>query len=423
MSIKAKEREAHDAVGNRLTSAGPTSYNYNASNELTSSSVAIYAYDNNGNTTSRTTSAGTTSYTWDFENRLTSVVLPGAGGTVYFRYDPFGRRIYKSSPAGTNVYVYDGNNVIQELGGSGNPLASYTHGPGVDEPLVMYRGLTAAYFHADGLGSITSLTGGTGQLAASYVYDSFGKLTASTGTVTNPFQYAGREFDSETGLYYYRARHYDPTVGRFLNEDPIGFGGAINFYSYVENSPSNRIDPSGLWSTEAHSQMIRRALGPCGVSDADISEIQQGSQSADSLMYQAPQYAFMHAMSNGVTHQSPLAAAAQTSSFIAAEMQVATNQMGAGARSQAMFTFGVAMHPLMDVTSPAHTDPDGNPIPWCGFSPFSCSNLSQHDDMPWTSIENLDYLNAHPELQEVENSIIRNWFQALTGQKLKCCSH
>jgi YD repeat-containing protein len=163
------ESYTHDAVGNRLTSAGPTTYNYNASNELTSSSASTYTYDNNGNTTSKTTAAGTSSYTWDFENRLTSVVLPGAGGTVYFRYDPFGRRIYKSSPAGTNVYVYDGNNVIQELGGSGNPLASYTHGPGVDEPLAMYQGLATAYFQADGLGSISSLTDPTGAIAASYV--------------------------------------------------------------------------------------------------------------------------------------------------------------------------------------------------------------------------------------------------------------
>jgi RHS repeat-associated protein len=176
-------------------------------------------------------------------------VLPGAGGTVYFRYDPFGRRIYKSSPAGTNVYVYDGNNVIQELGGSGNPLASYTQGPGVDEPLAMYQGLTAAYFHADGLGSIASLTNPAGAVAASYVYDSFGNLTASTGTVTNPFQYTGREFDSETGLYYYRARYYDPTIGRFISEDPVSFFGGHNFYHYAGNEPTLFIDPSGLAKT------------------------------------------------------------------------------------------------------------------------------------------------------------------------------
>ena len=200
------EGYTYDAVGSRLTSAGPVSYNYNTSNELTSTSAATYAYDNNGNTTSKTTSAGTTSYTWDFENRLASVTLPGTGGTVNFQYDPFGRRIYKSSPAGTYIYVYDGANVIQELGSSGNLLSSYTQGLGVDQPLALYQGAGTSYFHADGLGSVTSLTDPTGAVAASYVYDSFGNLTASTGTVANPFQYTGREMDSESGLYYYRAR-------------------------------------------------------------------------------------------------------------------------------------------------------------------------------------------------------------------------
>ena len=241
------EGYTYDAVGNRLTSAGPTSYNYNASNELTSTSAAMYTYDNNGNTISKTTTAGTTSYTWDFENRLASVTLPGTGGTVNFKYDPFGRRIEKIAPtSGTTVYAYDGDNVTEELGGGGNLLAHYTQNAGIDEPLAI-TGTGGTYFsHADGLGSITSLTSGSGQLANSYVYDSFGNLTASTGAVTNPFQYTGREFDSETGLYYYRARFYDPAVGRFTSEDPIAFGGGMNFYRYVRNAPPEFTDPSGL---------------------------------------------------------------------------------------------------------------------------------------------------------------------------------
>jgi RHS repeat-associated protein len=115
----------------------------------------------------------------------------------------------------------------------------------VDEPLALYQGLTTSYFHADGLGSITSLTDPTGAVAASYVYDSFGKLSASTGTLTNPFQYTGRELDPETGLYYYRARYYDPSAGRFISEDPINFLGGVNFYPYVRNNPVTWPDPSG----------------------------------------------------------------------------------------------------------------------------------------------------------------------------------
>jgi RHS repeat-associated protein len=241
------ESYSYDQVGNRLTSVNPVSYSYNASNELTSTSApATYAYDNNGNTTSKTDSTGTTSYAWDFENRLASVTLPGTGGTVYFAYDPFGRRIRKVFGSATTIYTYDGANITEELGGGGNLLAYYTQGAGIDEPLSTTEMGGTYFYHPDGSGSITSVTDGSGQLAASFVYDSFGKLTSSSGTMTNPFQYTAREFDSETGLYYYRARYYDPTTGRFLSEDPKRFDAGPNFYPYALENPINWADPLGL---------------------------------------------------------------------------------------------------------------------------------------------------------------------------------
>ena len=83
-----------------------------------------------------------------------------------------------------------------------------------------------------------------------YTYDSFGKLTASTGSLVNPFRYTARESDSETGLYYYRARYYDTTSGRFLSEDPLEFAGGFNFYRYVSNRPLDFRDPLGLCPTK-----------------------------------------------------------------------------------------------------------------------------------------------------------------------------
>ncbi len=240
------ESFTYDAVGNRLTSLDPASYSYNSSNELTSTSAATYTYDNNGNTLSKTDSGGTTSYAWDYENRLASVALPGTGGGVSFNYDPIGRRIRKSSVAGTIIYAYDGDNVIEELDNSGSVVASYTHGVGIDEPLAMARSAATSYYHADGLGSIASLTDASGQLTSTYVYNSFGSLTASTGATPNPYQYTGREFDSETGGYYYRARYYDPSVGRFISEDPIRFeSGGIDFYTFADENPVINVDPSG----------------------------------------------------------------------------------------------------------------------------------------------------------------------------------
>jgi RHS repeat-associated protein len=97
----------------------------------------------------------------------------------------------------------------------------------------------------DGLGSTTSLSGTTGKPVATYVYDAFGNTTATEG-IFNPFRYTGREQDPETGLYYYRARYYDPNIGRFVSEDPIRFFAGINFYEYGFNDPVDSTDPSGL---------------------------------------------------------------------------------------------------------------------------------------------------------------------------------
>jgi len=256
----SEEGYTYDPVGNRLTDLGSTAWTYNTSNELNTRPTVSYTYDANGNTQTEVVSAGTTTFTWDFENRLTSVALPGTGGTVSFKYDPFGRRIYKSSSSATSVYAYDGDNLVEETGSTGTATARYAMGLNIDEPFAILQGTTTDYYQADGLGSITSLSNSSGADAETYTYDSFGNLTASTGSLTNRYRYTGREFDAETGLYYYRARYYDPSGGRFLSEDPVQFGGGINFYAYVANSPINFSDLSGLGPNGAQSQQIQNGL-------------------------------------------------------------------------------------------------------------------------------------------------------------------
>ena len=240
------ESYSYDPVHNRLSSLGVASYTVNNSNELTSNSNATYTYDNNGNTLTKTDSTGTTTYAWDFENRLTSVTLPGSGGTVSFKYDPLGRRISKSSSQGTNIFAYSGSRLAETVNSSGAVVARYVYGIGIDEALAVLQSGTTNYYEADGLGSVTSLTSSAGAVAQTYTYDSFGKQTASSGSLSNPLRYTAREFDAETNLYYNRARYYDPSTGRFLNEDPIRFSGGINLYGYTRNSPANYGDPFGL---------------------------------------------------------------------------------------------------------------------------------------------------------------------------------
>jgi RHS repeat-associated protein len=127
----------------------------------------------------------------------------------------------------------------------------YTQGPGIDEPLVGQRQPKIFYYEADGLGSTTSLTDPTGAVAATYTYDSFGFMTASTGSATNWFRYTARQFDSSTALYYYRARYYDSMTGRFLSEDPAGTQGSdLNLYRYTRNNPTDFTDPMGLLTVD-----------------------------------------------------------------------------------------------------------------------------------------------------------------------------
>ena len=246
---QTKENYTYDPVGNRLSSPGAP-YTYNSSNEMTAREGVPYSYDSNGNRTAKTNGGGTTTYNWDFENRLTSVVLPGTGGAVSLKYDPFGRRIEKTSPSGSTIYVYDGDDIIEELNADGSIGERYTNGSGIDEPLVGQRQPKIFYYEADGLGSVTSLTDPTGAVAATYTYDSFGFMTASMGSATNWYRYTARQFDSDTALYYYRARYYDPTVGRFLSEDPIKFDGGVNFYAYVSNNPVIFLDPFGYFEKQ-----------------------------------------------------------------------------------------------------------------------------------------------------------------------------
>jgi RHS repeat-associated protein len=240
------ESYSYDAVGNRTASLGVFSYTTNASNELTATSNASYTYDSNGNTLTKVVGSNTTTFAWDYENRLTSVTLPGSGGTVTFKYDPLGRRIEKSSSGATSIFAYEGDNLIEEANSSGAVVARYSQTGNIDEPLATLRSSTTSYFEQDGLDSVTSLSNGAGALAQTYTFDSFGNQTASSGSLTNPFRYTGREFDSESGLYFMRERYFDPATGRFLNEDPTAFNGGINFYRYASNDPANLIDPFGL---------------------------------------------------------------------------------------------------------------------------------------------------------------------------------
>jgi RHS repeat-associated protein len=237
---------AYDNDGRRSSATGtfartglPLAMNttaYNANNQLTTWGTANLFYDLNGNMTSD----GTHSYTWDARNRLTQI---DSGSTASFSYDASGRRTSKTVLSTQTGFFYDGANAVQELSGS-TPTANLLGG-GIDEVFQRTDSAGARSFLTDALGSTLALTDSTGTTQTSYTFEPFGNTTSTGSASTNSFAYTGRELDA-TGLYYYRARYYDQTNGRFLSEDPMRFGAGINFFRYVKNNAASLADPYGL---------------------------------------------------------------------------------------------------------------------------------------------------------------------------------
>jgi RHS repeat-associated protein len=268
------EYYAYDANGNR------SSYTTAVDNRLQSDGVYNYTYDNEGNRTGRTKIAdgSYTDYAWDYRNRLTSVTDKTAAGAItrqtLYTYDVFDRRVAKqvdwdgSGPQAPRkeYFIYDGQDIALSFvdpDGPGVQAPSlqhrYLHGPAVDQILAdeVVTSLSTPgnvlWPLTDNLGTVREVVDfnestSVAQVVNHLTYDCFGRITSETNAAVDfLFAYTGRERDEESGLYYYRARYYDPATGRFLSQDPIGFeAGDRNLYRYVGNDATNATDPSGL---------------------------------------------------------------------------------------------------------------------------------------------------------------------------------
>jgi RHS repeat-associated protein len=212
----------------------------------------LYLYDDEGNLTQKQEIATgkVTTYTWDYRNRLTKVT--SGSQVVEYGYDAQDRRVGKKVNGVTQErYVYDGDDIALVVDASGTILERYLYGDGTDNVLSHVSAGDTVWSLGDRQGSVVDLVDEGGNVLNHFVYDSFGNRTATTG-VDFRFGYTGRELDSETGLYYYRARYYDSQLGRFISEDPIGFNaGDTNLYRYVKNSPTNWTDPTGKFANVA----------------------------------------------------------------------------------------------------------------------------------------------------------------------------
>ena len=253
-------------VGGSLAATGfpsaVASAAYDVANELTNWNGTTIGYDANGNISND----GVASYTWNGRNQLVT------RGSTSFQYDSFGRRILNA--AGNNM-LYEGWNVAQELSGT-TPVTNQILG-GIDEFFSTKESSTTYTPITDALGTVLALTNSSGAIKTQYEYDPFGNTTTSEGTNTNVFQYTGRENDAN-GLYFYRARYYNPAFGRFISEDPIGFRGGANLYAYADNSPITFTDPYGQTS------VCRPAWLPFCQSYIDKRQIETNTETDEAIM-------------------------------------------------------------------------------------------------------------------------------------------
>jgi RHS repeat-associated protein len=237
----ASRTTSNDALASNTAYNVSRGYSANGLNQYAAAGGATFSYDGNGNLVSD----GSTSFVYDSENRLVSA---SGGKNATLSYDPLGRLWQVSGPSGTTRFEYDGDRLLEEFDGSGNWVRLHAWGPGTDEPLVWYEatgGAVRRYLHADERGSIVAATDDSGTALGTNGYDAWGIPNATTIGAVGRFGYTGQAWLPDLGMYYYKARMYSPTLGRFLQTDPIGYAGGTNLHAYVGNDPVNRLDPQG----------------------------------------------------------------------------------------------------------------------------------------------------------------------------------
>lgn len=235
-----------DEVGNRISVTDDdmvTNYTTNELDQYMSVGSETFEYDANGNLKTRTLGSNLTSYGWNEENRLVTVDRNGVH--IDYSYDYQGRLITKKVDGQETRYIWDGLDLIAEMDSAGRVVKRYIYGATIDEVIVVTADGTHYWAQQDGLGSVVGTTSDSGVVTVTSSYDVYGQMrNGEPGPV--PQRLAGMWWDKDAGLYYVRARWYEPGVGRFMTPDPIGIAGGLNLYKYAFNNPVKYVDLLGI---------------------------------------------------------------------------------------------------------------------------------------------------------------------------------
>ncbi|MEP6339131.1 RHS repeat-associated core domain-containing protein [Parasphingorhabdus sp.] len=267
--------------------------NLNQYTSATGTTPATFTHDLNGNMTGD----GTNTYAYDALNRLTS---SSGGAAATLVYGPKGRLISTTAGGTTTEFLYDGSALIAEYVSSAI-TNRYAHGGGVDDPIVWYEGSGTAsknYLTTDERGSIIGLTDSSGANTRINAYDEWGVPAASN---VGRFQYTGQVWLSEIGKYYYKARIYDPVLGRFLQSDPIGYDDGMNMYAYVGGDPINGRDSTGLYDCETEADCEAAEEGR-----KEIAESEQNMRRAARRAVSTRSFGRANALRNGANRLSAI---------------------------------------------------------------------------------------------------------------------
>ena len=301
---------AYDPAGNRIDSLAGTVVA--PGNRTTTFKGYVLTYDANGNVITKNGAnsqwgTDSSSYTWDALGRLKSVTTWPAGGahsTVTFAYDAAGRRVSKTVNGVTQWYAHEGDQVTMILDSLGQRLKlELGWAPGTDNLAFVRTGSwTAVAITTPQIGTLRGLASPTpgAPLRKQYIASAlgpWGETAADTGTVV-PFRLAGAEYDQETKLYYMRARYYDPQLGRFLSEDPVGIAGGLNLYAYAGNDPVNQRDPSGLWCISYYLSATEFTIGT-SVGGSQTQEGEPGSHRTECYSPYSGEWGLMPARLHG----------------------------------------------------------------------------------------------------------------------------